>query len=153
MSALATDARANFTVFHTFPHKNLPINMALHQSLHLWYTPDLSLWNTATRDDKKHGLGSPVLSRRRKRTVPRVVDRESGFILKKTMNEKDFVPSLHRISKLLDGAIQIASRQRAQEMGARAIAVTDTQYVWGNILVHSERSGIKPIVGKPGATL
>lgn len=67
------------------------------------------------------------------------------------MNEKDFVHlHLHTDFSLLDGAIQIKPlAQRAQEMGARAIAVTDHGNMYGAISFYNQMkgSGIKPIVG------
>ncbi|HWP44458.1 MAG TPA: PHP domain-containing protein, partial [Blastocatellia bacterium] len=67
------------------------------------------------------------------------------------MNEKDFVHlHLHTDFSLLDGAIQIKPlAQRAQEIGARAVAVTDHGNMYGAISFYNQMkgSGIKPIIG------
>jgi hypothetical protein len=67
------------------------------------------------------------------------------------MNEKDFVHlHLHTDYSLLDGAIQIKPlARRAQEAGARAVAVTDHGNLYGAISFYNEMkaSGIKPIIG------
>jgi DNA polymerase-3 subunit alpha len=67
------------------------------------------------------------------------------------MNEKDFVHlHLHSDFSLLDGAIQIKQlTQRAQELGARAVAVTDHGNMYGALSFYNQMkgSGIKPIVG------
>jgi DNA polymerase III subunit alpha len=67
------------------------------------------------------------------------------------MNEKDFVHlHLHSDFSLLDGAIQIKPlARRAQETGARAVAVTDHGNMYGAISFYNEMkgSGIKPIIG------
>lgn len=67
------------------------------------------------------------------------------------MNEKDFVHlHLHSDYSLLDGAIQIKPlARRAQELGMRAVAVTDHGNLYGAISFYNEMkgSGIKPIIG------
>ena len=67
------------------------------------------------------------------------------------MNEKDFVHlHLHTDFSLLDGAIKIKPlAQRAQELGARAVAVTDHGNLYGAISFYNQMksSGIKPIIG------
>ena len=67
------------------------------------------------------------------------------------MNEKDFVHlHLHTDFSLLDGAIQIKPlAARAQELGARAVAVTDHGNMYGAISFYNQMkgSGIKPIIG------
>src|SRR5215470_11144984 len=67
------------------------------------------------------------------------------------MNEKDFVHlHLHTDFSLLDGAIQIKPlAKRAQETGARAVAVTDHGNLYGGIQFYNQMkgSGIKPIIG------
>ena len=67
------------------------------------------------------------------------------------MNEKDFVHlHLHTDFSLLDGAIQIKPlSKRAQETGARAVAVTDHGNLYGGIQFYNQMkgSGIKPIIG------
>ncbi|HXG94344.1 MAG TPA: DNA polymerase III subunit alpha [Blastocatellia bacterium] len=67
------------------------------------------------------------------------------------MNEKDFVHlHLHSDFSLLDGAIQIKPlAQRAQELGARAVAVTDHGNMYGAISFYNQMksTGIKPIIG------
>src|SRR5215211_667040 len=67
------------------------------------------------------------------------------------MNEKDFVHlHLHTDFSLLDGAIKIKPlAARAQELGARAVAVTDHGNMYGAISFYNQMkgSGIKPIVG------
>src|SRR5262245_51762955 len=67
------------------------------------------------------------------------------------MNEKDFVHlHLHTDFSLLDGAIQIKPlAKRAQEIGARAVAVTDHGNMYGAISFYQQMkgSGIKPILG------
>src|SRR5215467_11200114 len=67
------------------------------------------------------------------------------------MNEKDFVHlHLHTDFSLLDGAIQIKPlAKRAQEVGARAVAVTDHGNLYGGIQFYNQMkgSGIKPIIG------
>jgi DNA polymerase III subunit alpha len=67
------------------------------------------------------------------------------------MNEKDFVHlHLHSDFSLLDGAIKIKPlAQRAQELGARAVAVTDHGNLYGAISFYNQMksSGIKPIIG------
>ena len=67
------------------------------------------------------------------------------------MNEKDFVHlHLHSDFSLLDGAIQIKPlAKRAQELGARAIAVTDHGNMYGAISFYNQMkgTGIKPIIG------
>lgn len=67
------------------------------------------------------------------------------------MNEKDFVHlHLHSDFSLLDGAIQIKPlASRAQELGARAVAVTDHGNMYGAISFYNQMkgTGIKPIVG------
>lgn len=67
------------------------------------------------------------------------------------MNEKDFVHlHLHSDFSLLDGAIQIEPlTQRAQELNARAVAVTDHGNLYGAISFYNKMksSGIKPIIG------
>ncbi len=67
------------------------------------------------------------------------------------MNEKDFVHlHLHTDFSLFDGAIQIKPlAARAQEIGARAVAVTDHGNMYGAISFYNQMkgSGIKPIIG------
>jgi DNA polymerase III subunit alpha len=67
------------------------------------------------------------------------------------MNEKDFVHlHLHSDFSLLDGAIQIKPlAKRAQELGARAVAVTDHGNMYGAISFYNQMkgTGIKPIIG------
>ncbi|HKP85395.1 MAG TPA: DNA polymerase III subunit alpha [Blastocatellia bacterium] len=67
------------------------------------------------------------------------------------MNEKDFVHlHLHSDYSLLDGAIQIKPlAARAQELGARAVAVTDHGNMYGAISFYNQMkgTGIKPIIG------
>src|SRR5262245_53624752 len=67
------------------------------------------------------------------------------------MNEKDFVHlHLHSDFSLLDGAIQIKPlAKRAQEIGARAVAVTDHGNLYGAISFYNQMkaSSIKPIIG------
>jgi DNA polymerase-3 subunit alpha len=67
------------------------------------------------------------------------------------MNEKDFVHlHLHSDFSLLDGAIQIKPlAARAQEIGARAVAVTDHGNMYGAVSFYNQMkgSGIKPIIG------
>jgi len=67
------------------------------------------------------------------------------------MNEKDFAHlHLHTDFSLLDGAIQIKPlAKRAQELGARAVAVTDHGNMYGAISFYNQMkgSGIKPIIG------
>jgi DNA polymerase-3 subunit alpha len=67
------------------------------------------------------------------------------------MNEKDFVHlHLHTDFSLLDGAIKIKPlAKRAQELGARAVAVTDHGNLYGAISFYNQMksSGIKPIIG------
>jgi DNA polymerase III subunit alpha len=70
------------------------------------------------------------------------------------MNQKDFVHlHLHSDFSLLDGAIQIKPlTKRAQEIGARAVAVTDHGNMYGAISFYNQMkgSGIKPIIGMEG---
>ncbi|HJZ69054.1 MAG TPA: DNA polymerase III subunit alpha, partial [Blastocatellia bacterium] len=67
------------------------------------------------------------------------------------MNEKDFVHlHLHTDFSLLDGAIKIKPlAARAQQFGARAVAVTDHGNLYGAISFYNQMksSGIKPIIG------
>src|SRR5918911_1577452 len=67
------------------------------------------------------------------------------------MDEKDFVHlHLHSDFSLLDGAIQIKPlSQRAQELGSRAVAVTDHGNMYGALSFYNQMkgTGIKPIVG------
>jgi DNA polymerase-3 subunit alpha len=67
------------------------------------------------------------------------------------MNEKDFVHlHLHTDFSLLDGAIQIKPlAKRAEEIGARAVAVTDHGNMYGGLSFYNQMkgSGIKPIIG------
>jgi DNA polymerase-3 subunit alpha len=67
------------------------------------------------------------------------------------MNEKDFVHlHLHTDFSLLDGAIQIKPlAKRAQETGARAVAVTDHGNMYGGLSFYNtmKDSGVKPIIG------
>lgn len=67
------------------------------------------------------------------------------------MTSKDFVHlHLHTDFSLLDGAIQIKPlAKRAQEIGARAMAVTDHGNLYGAISFYNQMndSGIKPIIG------
>src|ERR671926_429776 len=67
------------------------------------------------------------------------------------MNEKDFCHlHLHSDFSLLDGAIQIKPlAKRAQELGARAVAVTDHGNMYGAISFYNQMkgTGIKPIIG------
>ncbi|HEY6329896.1 MAG TPA: DNA polymerase III subunit alpha, partial [Blastocatellia bacterium] len=67
------------------------------------------------------------------------------------MNEKDFVHlHLHTDFSLLDGAIQIKPlAKRVQEIGARAVAVTDHGNMYGGLSFynHIKGSGVKPIIG------
>src|SRR5215813_5606660 len=67
------------------------------------------------------------------------------------MNEKDFVHlHLHTDFSLLDGAIKIKPlAQRAERLGARAVAVTDHGNLYGAISFYNQMkaSGIKPIIG------
>ncbi|MEW6127855.1 MAG: DNA polymerase III subunit alpha [Acidobacteriota bacterium] len=67
------------------------------------------------------------------------------------MNEKDFVHlHLHTDYSLLDGAIRIKPlAKRAQETGARAVAITDHGNMFGAISFYNtmKGSGIKPIIG------
>jgi DNA polymerase III subunit alpha len=67
------------------------------------------------------------------------------------MNEKDFVHlHLHTDFSLLDGAIQVKPlAQRAQELGARAVAVTDHGNMYGAVSFYNQMkgTGIKPIIG------
>src|SRR5436853_177061 len=67
------------------------------------------------------------------------------------MNEKDFVHlHLHTDFSLLDGAIQIKPlAKRAQETGARAVAVTDHGNLYGAVSFYNNMkgTGIKPIIG------
>ncbi|HXU39755.1 MAG TPA: DNA polymerase III subunit alpha [Blastocatellia bacterium] len=67
------------------------------------------------------------------------------------MNEKDFVHlHLHSDFSLLDGAIQIEPlTQRAQQLNARAVAVTDHGNLYGAISFYNQMksSGVKPIIG------
>src|SRR5712691_5775717 len=67
------------------------------------------------------------------------------------MNEKDFVHlHLHTDFSLLDGAIQIKPlTQRAQQLNARAVAVTDHGNLYGAISFYNQMksSGVKPIIG------
>ncbi|HKP13393.1 MAG TPA: DNA polymerase III subunit alpha [Blastocatellia bacterium] len=67
------------------------------------------------------------------------------------MNEKDFVHlHLHTDFSLLDGAIQIKPlAKRVQELGARAVAVTDHGNMYGALSFYNQMkgTGIKPIVG------
>ena len=67
------------------------------------------------------------------------------------MNEKDFVHlHLHSDFSLLDGAIQIEPlTQRAQQLNARAVAVTDHGNLYGAISFYNQMkaSAIKPIIG------
>jgi DNA polymerase-3 subunit alpha len=67
------------------------------------------------------------------------------------MNQQDFVHlHLHTDFSLLDGAIQIKPlAKRAQEVGARAVAVTDHGNMYGAISFynHMKATGIKPIIG------
>ncbi|HUK91984.1 MAG TPA: DNA polymerase III subunit alpha [Blastocatellia bacterium] len=67
------------------------------------------------------------------------------------MNEKDFVHlHLHTDFSLLDGAIQIKPlAKRVQEIGARAVAVTDHGNMYGGLSFYNQikGSGVKPIIG------
>ncbi len=67
------------------------------------------------------------------------------------MNEKDFVHlHLHTDFSLLDGAIKIKPlAARAQQFGARAVAVTDHGNLYGAISFYNQMksSGINPIIG------
>lgn len=67
------------------------------------------------------------------------------------MDEKDFVHlHLHSDFSLLDGAIQIKPlARRAQELGARAVAVTDHGNMYGALSFYNQMkdTGVKPIVG------
>lgn len=67
------------------------------------------------------------------------------------MKDKDFVHlHLHTDFSLLDGAIQIKPlARRAQEIGARAVAVTDHGNLYGAISFYNQmkESSIKPIIG------
>ncbi|HKG23739.1 MAG TPA: DNA polymerase III subunit alpha, partial [Blastocatellia bacterium] len=67
------------------------------------------------------------------------------------MNEKDFVHlHLHTDFSLLDGAIKIKPlAKKAQETGARAVAVTDHGNMYGALSFYNQMkgSGVKPIVG------
>jgi DNA polymerase III subunit alpha len=67
------------------------------------------------------------------------------------MNEKDFVHlHLHTDFSLLDGAIKIKPlAQRAERLGARAVAVTDHGNLYGAISFYNQMkvSAIKPIIG------
>jgi DNA polymerase-3 subunit alpha len=67
------------------------------------------------------------------------------------MNGKDFVHlHLHSDFSLLDGAIQIKPlAKRAQEIGFRAVALTDHGNLYGAISFYDEMKscGIKPIIG------
>jgi DNA polymerase-3 subunit alpha len=67
------------------------------------------------------------------------------------MNEKDFVHlHLHTDFSLLDGAIKIKPlAKRAEQLGARAVAVTDHGNLYGAISFYNQMktSGIKPIIG------
>ena len=67
------------------------------------------------------------------------------------MNEKDFVHlHLHSDFSLLDGAIKIKPlAARAQQLGARAVAVTDHGNMYGAISFYNQMkaTGIKPIIG------
>lgn len=67
------------------------------------------------------------------------------------MNEKDFVHlHLHTDFSLLDGAIQIKPlSKRAEEIGARAVAVTDHGNMYGGLSFYNQMkgTGVKPILG------
>lgn len=67
------------------------------------------------------------------------------------MDEKDFVHlHLHSDFSLLDGAIKIKSlTRRAQELGARAVAVTDHGNMYGALSFYNQmkETNVKPIVG------
>jgi DNA polymerase-3 subunit alpha len=67
------------------------------------------------------------------------------------MNEKDFVHlHLHTDFSLLDGAIKIKPlAKRAEETGARAVAITDHGNMFGALSFYNtmKYSGIKPIIG------
>jgi len=67
------------------------------------------------------------------------------------MNETDFVHlHLHSDFSLLDGAIKIKPlAARAQQLGARAVAVTDHGNMYGAISFYNQMksTGIKPIIG------
>lgn len=67
------------------------------------------------------------------------------------MNEKDFVHlHLHTDFSLLDGAIRIKPlAKRAEQLGARSVAVTDHGNLYGAISFYNQMksSGIKPIIG------
>src|ERR1041384_4457409 len=67
------------------------------------------------------------------------------------MNKKDFVHlHLHSDFSLLDGAIKINPLpQRAQQLNARAVAVTDHGNLYGAISFYNQMkaSAIKPIIG------
>jgi DNA polymerase-3 subunit alpha len=67
------------------------------------------------------------------------------------MNEKDFVHlHTHTDFSLLDGAIKIKPlAKRAQETGARAVAITDHGNMYGALSFYNtmKGSGIKPIIG------
>ena len=67
------------------------------------------------------------------------------------MNEKDFVHlHLHSDFSLLDGAIKIKPlAKRAQETGARAVAITDHGNMFGALSFYNtmKGSGVKPIIG------
>jgi DNA polymerase III alpha subunit/intein/homing endonuclease len=67
------------------------------------------------------------------------------------MNEKDFVHlHSHTDFSLLDGAIKIKPlAKRAQEIGARAVAITDHGNMFGALSFYNtmKGSGIKPIIG------
>src|SRR6266478_8642581 len=67
------------------------------------------------------------------------------------MNDKDFVHlHLHTDFSLLDGAIKIKPlAKRVQELGTRAVAVTDHGNLYGAISFYNQMrsSGIKPIIG------
>jgi DNA polymerase III alpha subunit len=67
------------------------------------------------------------------------------------MNEKDFVHlHSHTDFSLLDGAIKIKPlAKRAQEIGARAVAITDHGNMFGALSFYNtmKYSGIKPIIG------
>ncbi len=77
--------------------------------------------------------------------------RASTPLSKSTMDEKDFVHlHLHSDFSLLDGAIKIKSlAKRAEELGSRAVAVTDHGNMYGAISFYNQMkgSGIKPIIG------
>src|SRR6185295_10017514 len=85
---------------------------------------------------------------------PETVSPDPKSDSERSMNEKDFVHlHLHTDFSLLDGAIQIKPLvQRAQALGARAVAVTDHGNMYGAISFYNQMkgSGIKPIIGMEG---